>query len=197
MSDEFGLKIDLLRLARRVAPDEQTEATEAEAARWLAENNFRREGDHWVADAHDIGMLEKDEVLSVWPADEPGSATDDEAGRVDPSWPKPQPYVLTAERRELFRSMPDYDQCVIPEFLCGTPASVKCKWRRVALKLYGKAHYTFMSDYKFVHVDDAPGKLITWRKRGLAPSEHNVVLYPILPELSELIFDKETYRHGT
>jgi len=197
MSDVFYLKIDRIKLARRLSEVAGRPLTPEDATGWLRDNGFSQEGDLWYSGAAEIAMLEQAEVLEMYPADEPeGIARAEYPALADEAPATPQEYVLTEERRNRMALMPDYALCIVPRFLIGSAASVNSRWRPVARRIVRLAQIDAgTKDVDFVHVDDARGLLVAKLHRGFSSSTENIILYPILQGLGDLVLDLTNSKH--
>ena len=197
MSDAFYLKIDRARLARRLSDVAGRPLTAEDATGWLLESGFSQEGDLWYSEAAEIAMLEQAEVLELYPADEPeGTAGTEYPALEDQPLATPHAYVLTEERRHRMALMPDYALCTVPRLLIGSAAGVKSRWRTVARRIIRLAQVeAAMKNLEFVHVDDAPGLLVAKLHRGFASSTEDIVLYPTLEVLGDLVSDLTNNKH--
>ncbi len=196
MSDMLILSVDVERLAANLSGSRGHPVSRAEAASWLSDNGFEPSGEHWIAEASVAAMLDNGEILGARPINE--AARDGAMQQVSfESASEIPPYVLTEQRRAQLRAMPDYDACVVPPFMCGTPREVIDRWRPIAKRVFRKAEFgQAMNGTQFIHVDDAPGRLVFLAHFASRPRIPNVLTYPILSELSQLTYDMTKSRHS-
>ncbi len=172
MSDTFFLKIDLLRLARRLSVAAGRSLGAAGAARWLHENGFSEQGNLWLSEATGIALLERAEILKLLPADEPGGAEEAyESVRAEDPPATPPPDLLTPEQRARMSLMPNYELCRIPRIFIGSAASVKLRWRPMARAIIRSGGVQAATKgLEDIHVDDTPGLLVAKLYRGFSIS---------------------------